>query len=436
MRSKSHRMRPRKHRPVLFVAILCALAMVLAACGGTDDGSGVTSSVAGEEPTTSTVPEEEPTASTTGSDEDPIIIGMAIGLTDFMAEFDLPALAGASIAVEEINEAGGVLGRQLEIVTADTKSDIEQGTIAGLEVIDQGADVMIVSPDYNMGGGAARAAQEAGILVFSSSAGSPKFGIEGIGPLAFTMGIAATTDGAVAAEWGFEERGYQSAYILLDECCDYNKDACGAFDTRWTELGGVMSGTDVFNASDPSIATQVSRILALDSPPDLIMLCSFPPGGAVAVKQLRDSGVNSPIISNNGFDGDFWYKDSMPDLKDFFYTSPVSLWGDDPSEEVNAFVAKYIEREGQPQAVSSIGAYASVYAMVRAIEESGSTNGAELQAVLETFDKENVGGLSVSFTPEAHIDASREERIMELNAGAHSVASVRAAEQQLPVSGG
>ena len=148
-------------------------------------------------------------ASETADDEGPIVIGMAIGLTDFMAAYDLPALNGAQIAVDEINEAGGVMGRSLEIVTADTKSDIDQGTVAGLEVIDQGAHAMIVSPDYNMGGGAARAAQDAGLVVFSSSAGSPLFGIEGIGPLAFTMGIAATHRRRGRGRVGFRRPGLQ-----------------------------------------------------------------------------------------------------------------------------------------------------------------------------------------------------------------------------------
>ena len=255
-----HWLTTNRHPTWMYVFLMVAIALVVAACSDA------------EEPAESPSPTEAPAVA-----EEPIIIGMAIGLTDFMAAFDLPALNGAQIAVDEINEAGGVLGRQLEIVTADTKSDIEQGTLAGLEVIDQGADVMIVSPDYNMGGGAARAAQEAGILVFSSSAGSPKFGIEGIGPLAFTMGISATTDGAVAAEWGIEDRGFQTAYILLDDCCDYNKDQCRGFEPRWTELGGTIVGTDQFLNSDLTITAQVSRILALENPPDLIMLCSFSP---------------------------------------------------------------------------------------------------------------------------------------------------------------
>jgi branched-chain amino acid transport system substrate-binding protein len=300
-------------------------------------------------------------------------------------------------------------------------------------VIDKGAHVMLVSPDYNFGGGAAREAQKAGMLVFSSSAGSPKFGVQGIGDLAFTMGIAATTDGAVAAEWGYEDEGFRTAYLLLDDIADYNKDQCRGFETRWTELGGTIAGEDTFSNDDPSIAAQVTKLQSLSTPPDLIMLCSFPPGGATAVKQLRDAGVDAPIISNNGFDGDFWYKDSMPDLEDFYFTGPASLWGNDPSDQINSFTEKYKARWGQPQAVSAIGAYATIYAMAEAIEATGSTDGAGLAAEIETYDRKDVGGMEVTFTEEQHIDSQREERIVALNNGEHTVAAARAAEKQLPL---
>ena len=66
----------------------------------------------------------------------------------------MPAATGAQMAVDEINAAGGILGRQVEVVTADTQSDINQGARAGQEVIEQGADIMLVTPDFNFGGGA------------------------------------------------------------------------------------------------------------------------------------------------------------------------------------------------------------------------------------------------------------------------------------------
>ncbi len=380
--------------------------------------------------------EEEAAPAETGQPSgEPIIIGAAIAQTGIIAPFDGPALNGARLAVEEINAKGGVLGRPLEVIVSDTKSDINQGGRAGLDVIGKGADAMLVSPDFNFGGGAAREAQKAGILVFSSSAGSPKFGVQGIGDLAFTMGLAATTDGALAAEWGFEEKEFKTAYMLLDDIADYNKDECRGFETRWNELGGELLGKDTFSNDDPSIAPQVTRLRALASAPDFIMLCSFPPGGATAVKQLRDAGVDVPIISQSGFEGDFWYKDSMPDLSNFFYIAPVSLWGDDPSPQVNEFADKYRKRWDQPQAVSAIGAYAAVYAMAEAIEKTGSTEGAELAAEIESFERRNVGGIEVSFSDKAHIDLNRELRIIEIDGGEHRLVTVRAAEKQLDVFG-
>jgi branched-chain amino acid transport system substrate-binding protein len=406
----------RLHGRWLLLAI-AALALVLgaAACGGDEGG--------------------EAAQTTEAAPEDPIVIGSAIALTGGLSAFDLPALSGTEIAIEEINADGGILGRQVKLVKADTKSDINQGARAGLEVLEQGADAMIVTLDFNFGGGAAREAQKANKVVIAPGAGSPKFGVQGIGSMAYTLGIAATTDSAVAAEWGFEDKKFKTAYLLLDDITDYNKDQCRAFKQRWTELGGTVLGEDVFKNSDPSVASQVTRIKGLSSEPDLIMLCSFPPGGAVAVKQLRDAGVGSAIISNGAMDGNYWFKDSIHDLSGFFFTASASVWGNDPSEEINAFVEKVKARDGQPQAYFTVLGYIAVHAIKIAMEKANSTDGLKVAAELDKFDKENVAGLELTFTPEQHIDSAREERIIEVDKGKHRVAAVRAAKKQAPLFG-
>ena len=394
------------------------LVLVAAGCGGDDGDDGAAP------------------GTTEQASEDPIIIGSAVALTGGLSSFDLPALAGTEIAIEEINADGGVLGRQLKLVKADTKSDINQGSRAGLEVIEQGADAMIVTLDFNYGGGAAREAQKAGMVVIAPGAGSPKFGVQGIGSMAYTLGIAAQTDSAVAAEWGIEEKKFKTSYLLLDDITDYDKDQCSAFETRWKELGGEILGKDTFKNSDPSVAAQVTRIKSLSTEPDLIMLCSFPPGGAVAVKQLRDAGVGSAIISNGAMDGDYWYKDSIPNLSNFFFTASASVWGDDPSDEVNAFVEKVKARDGQPQAYFTVLGYIAVHALKVAMEKAGATDGESVAAEMNKFDKENISGLELTFTEDLHIDTKREERIIEVDKGKHRVAAVRAAEKQLPLFGG
>lgn len=397
-------------RWALLAVAAFVLAFAAAACGGDDDGGAADT-------------------------EDPIVIGSAVALTGGLSSFDLPALDGTKIAIEEINAEGGILGRQVKLVTGDTKSDINQGARAGLEVIDKGADAMIVTLDFNYGGGAAREAQKAGMVVIAPGAGSPKFGVQGIGSMAYTLGIAAQTDSAVAAEWGIEDKKFETAYLLLDDITDYDKDQCKAFKQVWTQLGGTILGEDTFKNSDPSVAAQVTRIKGLDSEPDLIMLCSFPPGGAVAVKQLRDAGVQSAIISNGAMDGDYWYKDSIPKLSGMYFTASASVWGDDPSDQINEFVAKVKAKSGQPQAYFTVLGYIAVHALKVAMERAESTEGEKVAAEMNKFDKENVGGLELTFTPDLHIDTAREERIIEVNNGKHRVAAVRAAETKLPLFG-
>ena len=186
----------RKHgKRVSLVLLAVALALAAAGCGG-DDGGGEASS------------------------EEPVTIGSAIAMTGGLSSFDKPALDGTRIAIEEINAAGGIMGRQVKSVTADTKSDINQGARAGQEVIQKGADAMITTLDFNYGGGAAREAQKKGIIAIAPGAGSPKYGVQGIGDMAYTLGIAAQTDAAVAAEWGIEDKKFKTAYLLLDDITD------------------------------------------------------------------------------------------------------------------------------------------------------------------------------------------------------------------------
>jgi branched-chain amino acid transport system substrate-binding protein len=403
-------------RWLVLVAAAGALALVGTACGGNDSSGGDT----------------ETTATAQASGE-PIVIGSAIALTGGLSAFDLPALAGTEIAIEEINKAGGIMGRPVKLVKADTKSDINQGSRAGLEVIGKGANAMITTLDFNYGGGAAREAQKAGIVAIAPGAGSPEYGVQGIGPMAYTLGIAAQTDSTVAAEWGIEDKKFKTSYLLLDDITDYDKTQCSSFETVWKELGGTILGKDTFKNSDPSVAAQVTRIKSLSSEPDLIMLCSFPPGGAVAVKQLRDAGVKSAIISNGAMDGDFWYKDSIPKLSDFYITASASVWGDDPSQQVNDFVAKYKAAKGQPQAYFTVLGYIAVYALKQAMEKAGSTDGTAVAGELDKFTKEEIAGLELTFTPELHIDTQREERIIGVFNGKHKVVASRAAEKQLPL---
>jgi branched-chain amino acid transport system substrate-binding protein len=366
----------------------------------------------------------------------PIVIGIATAQTGFLSAFDKPSVSGALIAVDDINSAGGVLGRQLKVVRADTKSNINLGAQAGLSVISQGADVMLVTLDFNYGGPAAREAQKAGLVAISIGASSPKFGVQGIGPLAYTIGSNGDVEAYAESEWAYQTKKWRTAYLLLDDTTDANRTQCNSFATRFKQLGGTVLGRDTFKNPDPSVAPQITRIKGLSKKPDVIVLCSFPPGGAVATQQLRQQGIDAPIIGNDAFDGDYWYKKTLPDLSNFFYNESSSIFGNDPDPKINAFWKKYTKATKGPPQVSFGGfGYSAVQALAVAIKRAGTTKGTAVAAQLNTFKNEPLL-LGTTFTPKLHIDTHRAGRMMEIQKGKHTVAAVVKVQKQPPLNFG
>src|SRR5882757_9288136 len=108
------------------------------------------------------------------ADDSKIVVGFATAESGFMEAYDKPATDAALIRIDEINAAGGLLGKKIEVVKADTKSDRAEGAKAGLSVLDQGADLVVVSCDSDFGSPAALAAEAAGKVSFFLCAESVK----------------------------------------------------------------------------------------------------------------------------------------------------------------------------------------------------------------------------------------------------------------------
>src|SRR3972149_535022 len=154
---------------------------------------------------------------------DTITIGAALCLTGIQAPLDGPALKGAQVAVDEINEQGGVLGKQLVLINLDCKSDpVTTGNVA-VQLIDQGAAAIIAPSDFDFGGPASREAQKAGLVGISPAASSPFYRSAALGDKAFTMSMWNTTMGAAAAQYA-REQGWDTAYAVTDDFIQYTKD--------------------------------------------------------------------------------------------------------------------------------------------------------------------------------------------------------------------
>ena len=220
---------------------------------------------------------------------DDIIIGAATSFSGWMAAFDTNPTRAAQLAVDEINAKGGLLGKKLKLVHIDTKTDQAETARAAQELVAQGAKMIMVACDFDMGSPAALVAQQAGVIAFSSCGADNKLGNLTIGNNVFTMSTQADGTGRMLADWAYRKQGWKTAYVLLDTFIQYDKSLCAGFVERWKELAGAESLLleDEFKNSDVTVASQISRYQALGKPADLMMICSVPPGMASAIRQFR-----------------------------------------------------------------------------------------------------------------------------------------------------
>ncbi len=344
-------------------------------------------------------------SSSSAANDDPIVIGAAVAESGPFQLYDEGQTTGMQYAIDEINAQGGVLGRQLELIVVDHKSDQAQIQSAAQQVLDDGADFMVTTVDYDFGAPAALAAQKAG-LVSISGAGAPEFGKQGLGPLHFNVYPGTPTESAVMASFA-KSKSFTAPYLLEDTSIEYSKSLCEEFETTWTEGGGTIAGRDTFANSDPSIASQVSKLRSA-ADVDFVVMCSYPPGGASAIKQLRTGGVDLPIMGGAGFDGTFW-TEAIPNLSNFYNVAMVSSSGDDPNPKVNELLSSV---EWTAPAYVVFG-YENIETLVKGIEAAGSTDGAEVAKAIEAFSDESLLAGSTTYTTDCHAPIGRAMAVIE-----------------------
>ncbi|MEZ5868058.1 MAG: ABC transporter substrate-binding protein [Defluviimonas denitrificans] len=367
--------------------------------------------------------------------DDRVVVGFATAESGFMQAYDKPAQDAAMIRIKEINEAGGLLGKQIEVVNADTKTDRAEGAKAGLTVIDEGADLVVVSCDYDFGAPAALAAESQGLVSFFLCAESIKAGIQGVGPHSFSASVLAAVQGATMAQWAYEKKGARNFYRLLDTWTEYNKGICDGFDWAMPQLSEAkLVGEDTFKNEDASIAAQITRIKSLPEEPDAIMLCTMMPGAVSAIKQIRAAGINSMILNGSAVDGSYWLS-AVPDLSNFFVPVQGSVYGDDPNADVTTFNAKYKETTGgDPSTQYTYPGYVMIDVWAKAVERAGTTEADAVVAELEKMNGEPTLFGPRTFTPELHHQNKARYLIVETTGGKPAVVDEWTIAEPIPVA--
>jgi branched-chain amino acid transport system substrate-binding protein len=249
-------------------------------------------------------------------------------------------------------------------------------------------------------------------------ASPPEFGPAGIGPLAFSGGIMTPDEAAVAAEFAYGKKRWRTAYELEDASIDYTRSFHQYFRQTWKRLGGTFVGRDTFQNADPSIATQITRIRSLAKQPDFILMTSYNPGGASAVRQIRAAGIDTPILSGQPMDGTYWVN-AVPNLRNFYVSTYASFMGDDANPFVNTLRERFRKKTGRyPTLGYFVTGYNVVDLLAKAIEKAGTTDGKALARTLETFKDVQTRPLGKTcFSKRWHVSLCRPFAVVEFRDG-------------------
>jgi len=315
---------------------------------------------------------------------DTITIGAALCQTGIQAPLDEPALRGAQVAVDVLNESGGILGKQVELVNLDGKSDpVTVGNVAK-QMIEQGAVAIIAPSDFDFGGPASREAQNAGLVGISPCASSPLYSSTALGDKQFTMSMWNTTMGAVTAEYAYNTLGLKSVYVITDDFIDYTKSLSEYFIVRFGELGGNVIFEDTYTQGQADVSAQLARIKALPEEPDFIYISSYMPDLALMIRTLREAGLDMPVVGGDAYDDPGLFDALGAEYGNDIYFDTHGFLSNEANPAYGDFAAAYENKHGSPpDAVWVMPGYDAVMVLAQAMEIAGSTDGAEMAKAME-----------------------------------------------------
>jgi branched-chain amino acid transport system substrate-binding protein len=312
-------------------------------------------------------------AQTAAQAAEPIKIGGTYNLTGAMASLDVPASNGSKLAVKEINAAGGVLGRQIEYILYDGKTDSATNGNIATQLVNSDKVVAIVgNTDSDSALAIGPIAQKAGIPYLTSGATSPNLPNQ-VGDEMFLAPFGDNVQAAAGAEFAFNTLNGKTCWLLWDKGTEYTTLLAKFFKARFTELGGQVLLEDTYTQGDTDFSAQITRLKALSPQPDFLYAAALQASDAGAIaKQIRDAGITLPLVGGDGYDGPELVGVGGTGAENTYFTTHALMDASLGNERVKKFIDAYQKEYNKPpeSAFAALG-YDAIYLMADAIKRAG-----------------------------------------------------------------
>lgn len=321
------------------------------------------------------------------SGADVIKIGATVPETGEVAVYGKAALNGYKLAIEEYNENGGVLDKQIKLISYDNKGDNNEAVNGYNKLVDSDkVDAIIGGVISTNTQAIAPLAARDGIPMITATGTADK-GITEEGDNIFRSCYTDSYQGEKISEFAIDDLKAKTAAIVYNTGSDYSDGLANAFEETFKAKGGDVVAKEGYTDQDKDFKSILTKLKGQDV--DVLLIPDYYEKIALITKQAREVGLESTFLGGDGWDGVIGKIDDEIIEKSYFSNHYAT---DDESEVVQDFIKNYEDKYGEkPNAFAALG-YDAATTMLEAMKSAGSTNKEKVVSALQALELDLVSG--------------------------------------------
>ena len=321
---------------------------------------------------------------------DEIKVGANFEMTGNVANYGSATLDGLKLAIKEVNDAGGINGKKITLVTADNKSDPTEAANAATKLISDDKVKVLVGPAVSAAVLAeSQIAEENKIPVIAPDATSPTITVDDNGavkPYIFRSCFIDPLQGEVMASFASKTLNAKTAVIYTDSSSDYSKSLGQVFKEKFEAAGGQVVMEESFVAKDQDFKATLTKIKTANA--DVIFIPAYYEEVGKIVKQARELGITAPLLGTDGWDDTKTVDIAGADaLNNTFFSSHYS----EQDKDVQGFIEAFTKEYGHAPNVFAALGYDAGKMLADAIKRAGSDDPEKIRQALEETKDLQVG---------------------------------------------
>lgn len=347
---------------------------------------------------------------------DNVKVGLNYELTGNAASYGQSITSGIELAFEELNKNGGVLGKQLEEVKVDNKSDNTEAANIATRLASRDKVVALLGPATSGNTKAASpAALQNKVPLISASATAEDVTVDSNGKVrefVFKTCFSDSFQGVMMSNFAYKDLNAKKAVVLVDTTSDYSKGLTKNFKETYKQLGGTVIAEEAYQAKETDFKAVLTKIKGLN--PEVLFVPGYYEEAGLIIRQARELGLNMPILGGDGYESPKLTElAGKSALNKVYYTSHYS--SKDTTPEVVKFKDAFSKKYGkEPDAFSALG-YDMAYFFADALKRAGQVDSVKLKdALAATKDFKGVTG---SFSIDSNHTPVKSVTVIEMKNG-------------------